>query len=159
MEHQINLNAFNVHNEIVSLYKANQIVLEYDDATKKLMYLVDNIDNLSLQSVKHFIKKQDSLFDPESELIQDMDNLYDAAKALLGNKVFKNPAMQGILTKQLMTLQKEYNKLLILLVLPIYQKIGEGDHIEEIENEDIEDIQESSPENESGQDTENEIQE
>ena len=56
-QNQININAFNVHNEIVSLYKANQIVLEYDDATKKLMYLVDNIDNLSLQSVKYFIKK------------------------------------------------------------------------------------------------------
>ena len=146
MENQINLNAFNVHNEIVSLYKANQIVIEYDDATKKLTYLVDNIDNLSLQAVKHFIK-QDSLFDPESELIQDMDNLYDAAKALLGNKVFKNPAMQGILTKQLMSLQKEYNKLLILLVLPIYQKIGEGDHIEEIENEDFQESSDHLTEN------------
>ena len=148
-----NQNAFDIHNAIVTIVTENQSLFVNDDV-KKMSFLVDNIENMSMQSVKHFLKQDDSiLFDPE--LIQEMDNLRDAAKALQSNKVFKNPAMSGILKKQIDSLTKEYNKNLLKLVAPIYQKTGMfDDHIE-----DIEDFQESSEQEiESGQD-ENENQE
>ena len=148
MENKIN--TFDIHNAIVTIVTENQSLFVNDDV-KKMSFLVDNIENMSMQSVKHFLKQDDSiLFDPE--LIQEMDNLRDAVKALQSNKVFKNPAMSGILKKQIDSLTKEYNKNLLKLVAPIYQKTGMFDDY-------IGDIQESSPENESGQDTENENQE
>ena len=145
-----NTNAFEIHTAIIAIVNENQGSLFFNDDVKKLSFLVDNIENMSMQAVKHYLNQDDSiLFDPE--LIQEMDNLRDAVKALQSNKVFKNPAMSGILKKQIDSLTKEYNKNLLKLVAPIYQKTGMFD--------DLEDIEESSPENESGQDTENENQE
>lgn len=150
MENQIN--AFDIHNAIVTIVTENQSLFVNDDA--KMSYLVENIDSMSLNAVKQYLNKDESILFND-ELIQEMDNLRDAVKALQSNKVFKNPAMSGILKKQIDSLTKEYNKNLLKLVAPIYQKTGMfDDHIE-----DIEDFQESSePEIESGQD-ENENQE
>lgn len=149
MENQINTNAFNfnVHNEIINIIKNHHLLFVNDDETK-MSFLKDNIENMSLNAVKQYLKKDDdSLLLFNDELITEMNNLADGAKALQTNKVFKNPAMQGILKKQLMSLQKEYTKLLLKIVTPIYQQIGE--HIEVFEDEDFEDFQESSePENE-----------
>ena len=136
-----NQNAFDIHNAIVTIVTENQSLFVNDDV-KKMSFLVDNIENMSMQSVKHFLKQDDSiLFDPE--LIQEMDNLRDAAKALQSNKVFKNPAMSGILKKQIDSLTKEYNKNLLKLVSPIYLSLEE----EQSDNsypENVEDFQESS---------------
>ena len=148
MENQIN--AFEIHTAIIAIVNENQGSLFFNDDAKKMSYLVDNIENMTLNAVKHYVQKDESILFND-ELIQEMDNLRDAVKALQSNKVFKNPAMSGILKKQIDSLTKEYNKNLLKLVAPIYQKTGMFD--------DLEDIQESSPENESGQDTENEIQE
>ena len=139
MENQIN--TFDIHNAIVTIVTENQSLFVNDDV-KKMSFLVDNIENMSMQSVKHFLKQDDSiLFDPE--LIQEMDNLRDAVKALQSNKVFKNPAMSGILKKQIDSLTKEYNKNLLKLVSPIYLGLEE----EQSDNsypENVEDFQESS---------------
>ena len=145
MENQIN--AFNIHNAIITIVTENQSLFVNDDV-KKMSFLVDNIENMSMQSVKHFLKQDDSiLFD--LELIQEMDNLRDAVKALQSNKVFKNPAMSGILKKQIDSLTKEYNKNLLKLVAPIYLGL-EGEQSDNSDSENVEDFQESS---------ENEIQE
>ena len=150
MENQINTNNafdFNVHNEIINIIKNHHLLFVNDDV-KKMSFLKDNIDNMSLNAVKQYLKNDHSLLLLfNDELITEMNNLADGAKALQTNKVFKNPAMQGILKKQLMSLQKEYTKLLLKIVTPIYQQIG--DHDEDIQDvledfEDFEDFQESS---------------
>ena len=133
MENQIN--AFEIHTAIVAIVNENQGSLFFNDDAKKMSYLVDNIENMTLNAVKHYVQKDESILFND-ELIQEMDNLRDAVKALQSNKVFKNPAMSGILKKQIDSLTKEYNKNLLKLVAPIYQKTGMFD--------DLGDIQESS---------------
>lgn len=137
-----NQNAFDIHNAIVTIVTENQSLFVNDDV-KKMSFLVDNIENMSMQAVKHYLNQDDTiLFDPE--LIEEMNNLRDAAKALQSNKVFKNPAMSGILKKQIDSLTKEYNKNLLKLVAPIYLGLGEEQSDNsELENEDCQESSEN----------------